>query len=124
MSSGPLLTITESHGFRALMATIIAIIAAVHMLGRELRNLVLRKMRFGLPGIGLAFWAQIWQSRDAVAHRVPVLWFDTSGGREGPADFGRSPQTLLQFCEQPYSPARPVANQHAPADPGWGRFRT
>ena len=124
MSSSPLLTITESHGFRALMATIIAIIAAVRLFGRELRNLVLRTLRFGQPDAGPAFWAQIWQSRDAVARRVPVLWFDTSGGREGPADFGRSPQTLLLFCEQPYSPVRLVANQHAPADPGWGSFRT
>jgi hypothetical protein len=123
MSSSLLLTITESHGFRALMATIIAIIAAVRMLGRELRNQVHRKLRFGQPETRLAFWAQIWDSRDAVARRVPVLWFDTSGGREGPADFGRSPQTLLLFCEQPYSPVRPVANQHAPADPRWGSFR-
>ena len=95
MSSSLLLTITESHGFRALLATIIAVIAAIRYVGRGLRNLVCNKTQSTEPKAG-SFWARFLQG-DACARKVPVLWFDTSGGREGPHIRGSRPQPSLAF---------------------------
>ena len=100
MSSSPLLTITESHGFRALLAAVISIIGAIHLLGRGLRNLACRKVQPAQPDAGPSFWARILLGRTATARRGPVLWFDTSGGRASPIDPGRRPQPLPVFCDQ------------------------
>jgi hypothetical protein len=124
MSSSLLLTITESHGFRALMAVIIAVIAVVQLVGRGLRNLACSKAQSTEPEAGPTFWARLLQGRDACAHRVPVLWFDTSGGREGPHMRGKRPQPSLAFCYVSHSQVRLLANQLAAAHRDWTGFRT
>ena len=120
MSSSPLLTITESHGFRALLAAIISIIGAIRLLGRELRNLACRKVLPAEPDAGPTFWARILPGGDACARWVPVHWFDTSGGREGPIDRGLRPQPLPVFCNHFHFPARSLAEQAPAAGHGWG----
>ena len=124
MSSSLLLTITESHGFRALLAVIIAIIAAIRFVGRGLRNLASRKSQPTKPEVGPTFWARLLQGGDACARRVPVLWFDTSGGREGPRARGLRPQPSLAFCYVSHSQVRPFADQLAAANRDWTGFRT
>ena len=123
MSSSLLLTITESHGFRALWAVIIAIVAALRFVGRGLRNLACSKTQSTEPKAGSTFWARFLQG-DACARKVPVLWFDTSGGREGPHIRGLRPQPSLALCYVSHSQVRPLADQRAAADRGWTGFRT
>jgi hypothetical protein len=72
-----MLTITESHGFRALVAAIISVIGVVRLLGRGLRNFACRSMQTDELDDGPSFWARILQGGSACARRVPVLWFDT-----------------------------------------------
>jgi hypothetical protein len=124
MSSSLLLTITESHGFRALSAVITAVIAVIRLVGRGLRNLACSKARSTEPKAGPTFWARLLQSGDACARQVPVLWFDTSGGREGPHVRGLRPQPSLAFCYVSHSQVRPLANQLAAANRDWTGFRT
>ena len=123
MSSSLLLTITESHGFRALMAAIIAIVAAIRIVGRGLRNLAC-KTPSTEPNAGPTFWARFLQAGDACARKVPVLWFDTSGGREGPYARGLRPQPSLAICYVSHSPVRPLPVQQAAMDRDWTGFRT
>jgi len=124
MSSSLLLTITESHGFSALLAVITAVIAAIRLVGRGLRNLACSKARSTEPEAGLTFWARLLQGGDACARRVPVLWFDTSGGREGPHSRGLRPQSSLAFCYVSHSQVCPLADQLAAANRDWTGFRT
>ena len=124
MSSSLLLTITESHGFRALLAAIIAVIAAIRIVGRGLRNLACSKAPSTEPDAGPTFWACLLQGSDACAHRVPVLWFDTSGGREGPRVRGLRPQPSLAICYVSHSQVCPFADQLAAAHRDWTGFRT
>ena len=124
MSSSLLLTITESHGFRALLAAIIGVIAAICHVGRGLRNRACHKAHPTQPVAGPTLWARLLQGGDACACRVPVLWFDTSGGREGPAARGLRPQPLLTFCYVSHSQVRPLADQLAAAIRDWIGFRT
>ena len=119
-----MLTITESHGFRALMAVIIAIIAAIRIVGRGLRNLACNKPQSTEPNAGPTFWARLWHGEDARARQVPVLWFDTSGGREGPHVRGLRPQPSLAFCYVSHSRVRPLADQLVTANRDWTGFRT
>jgi hypothetical protein len=124
MSSSPLLTITESHGFRALLAAIISVFAAIRLLGRGLRNLACRFTQPAEPEASPTFWARVLPGEVAGARRVPVLWFDTSGGREGPVIRGLAPQPLLDYCSLYNSPARPLVEQSVAAGRGWSGFRT
>jgi hypothetical protein len=124
MSSSLLLTITESHGFRALMAAIIAIIAAIRIVGRGLRNLACSKMPSTEPEAGPTFWGRLWEGRDTCARKVPVLWFDTSGGREGPHVRGLRSQPSLAFCYVSHSQVHRSANQLAAANLDWTGFQT
>ena len=124
MSSSLLLTITESHGFRALLAAIIAVITAIRIIGRGLRNLACNKTQSTEPNAGPTFWARLLQGGDACARQVPVLWFDTSGGREGPHSRGLRPQPSLAFCYVSHSQVRPFADQPAAAHRDWTGFRT
>jgi hypothetical protein len=119
-----MLTTTESHGFRAFVAAIIAIVAAIRIVGRGLRNLACNKSQSTEPNAGPTFWARLWQGGDASARRVPVLWFDTSGGREGPHVRGLRPQPSLAFCYVSHSQVRPLADQPAAANRDWTGFRT
>ena len=124
MSSSLLLTITESHGFRALLAVIITIITAIRIVGRGLRNLACSKSQSTEPEASPTFWARLLQGCDAYALRVPVLWFDTSGGREGPHARGLRPQPSLALCYVSLSQVRPLADQSAAAHRDWIGFRT
>lgn len=122
MISSPLLTITESHGFRALLAAIISIIGAIPLLGHGLRNLACRKASSAEADSGPTFWARILQRERACGRKVPVLWFDTSGGREGPLDRGLRPRPLPVFSGQFHFPACSLAEQAPAAGGGSGSF--
>ena len=124
MSSSLLLTITESHGFRALLVVIIAVIAVIRIVGRGLRNLACSKAQSAEPEAGPTFWARLLQGRDACARRVPVLWFDTSGGRASPFHLGLRPQPLPVFCDQFHFPAYSLVEQAPPAECGGGHRGT
>ena len=124
MSSSKLLTITESHGFRALMAVIISVIAAFRFAGRGLRNLAYRKAQTIEQEARPSLWARLLQGGEVRARQVPVLWFDTSGGREGPCIRGLLPQPSLAFCYVSHSQVRPLANQPATDVRGWTGLRT
>jgi len=124
MSSSPLLTITESHGFRALMAAIISLIGVIRLVGRGLRNLACHRSQPTMPEAGPTFWARLLQAGDAGARRVPVLWFDTSGGRASPLARGLRPQPSLVYRHVSHSPVRPLAEQLAARDRGWSGLRT
>jgi hypothetical protein len=124
MSSSPLLTITESHGFRALMAAIISLIGVIRLVGRGLRNLACRRSQPTVPKAGPTFWARFLQAGDAGARKVPVLWFDTSGGRASPVARGLRPQPSLAYCHVSHSPVRPLAEQLAAGNRGWSGLRT
>ena len=119
-----MLTITESHGFRALLAVISWLIAAIRIVGRGLRNLACRKAQPSQQESGPTFWARFLQGGGACARKVPVLWFDTSGGREGPYARGPRPQPSLAFCYVSHSQVRPLAVQLAAANRDWTGFRT
>jgi hypothetical protein len=124
MSSSLLLTITESHGFRALMAAIITIIAAIRIVGRGLRNLACSKTPSTEPEAGPTFWDRLWQGRGTCAREVPVLWFDTSGGREGPHFRSLRPQPSRAFCYVSHSQVHPLADQLAADNRDWTGFQT
>lgn len=114
---------TESHGFRALMAVIIAIIAAIRCVGRGLRNLACRNTEPAEQEPGPSIWARLLQRVDLCACQVPVLWFDTSGGREGPVPRGLRPQPSLAICNVFHSRIRPLAGQPSAADRSWRGYR-
>lgn len=84
MSLSPLLTITEWHGFRALIAAIVALIGAVRLLAHGLRKLACSWRSLAGPDNGPSFWARLRSVDDGLARRVPVLWFDNIRGCEGP----------------------------------------
>jgi hypothetical protein len=123
MSSSPSLTMTESHGSRAVMAVILAIFAAIRFLGRRLRNLSCHNTEPAAQEASPTIWARLLQSVDPCARQVPVLWFDTSGGREGPVPRGLRPQPSLAFCNVSHSVVRPLAGQPAAADQTWRGYR-
>src|SRR3982750_3639237 len=85
MSLSPLLTITEWHGFRALIAAIVALIGAVRLRAHGLRKLACNWRSLLGPDDGPSFWARLRSVDDGLARRVPVLWFENGRGREGPS---------------------------------------
>src|SRR5690349_7772743 len=104
MSSRLLLTITESHGFRALIAAIISVIAAIRLVGRGLRNLASQMVQPAAVEVGPSIWARILSVGDAPVRRMPVLWFDTSGGRASPPYGGLRPQPLPVYSDRFHFP--------------------
>jgi hypothetical protein len=124
MSSSPLLTITESHGFRALVAAIISVIGVIRMLGCGLRNLVCCKLQLAEPDAGPTLWARLRHATNACACKVPVLWFDTSGGRDGPVFRCLRLRPSLVLCNHSYCPVRWLARQLSAACRGRSGFRT
>ena len=118
MSSSQLLTITESHGFRALLAAVAWIIGALAKLGRGLRNLSCNSQLARID-VGSGSWLCILIGEVAFARREPVLWFDTMGRRDGPG--ARSPRHrhVLLYGSPHYSLALALARQAAP---GGGSF--
>ena len=124
MSSSLLLTITESHGFRALVAVIAAVIAAICFAGRGLRSLACGQLHSAEKEASSPFWARVFQGGGDCTREVPVLWFDTSGGREGPHCRGPRSQPSLVYCYVSHSQVRPLVDQAAVASRDWTGFRT
>lgn len=84
MSLSPLLTITESHGFRALVALVVWIVGRLARWGHEMRNLSCGNRQTARTDVSSRSWLRIVIRRFAFACREPVLWFDTMGRRAGP----------------------------------------
>ena len=106
------------------MAAIISIIGVICLVGRGLRNLACGNATPAEAEAGLSFWARLVQAGNACPRRVPVVWFDTSGGREGPHVRGLRPQPSLAYCYVSHSQVRPLADQLAAANRDWTGFRT
>jgi len=85
MSSSQLLTITESHGFRALVAIAVWIIGNIVSSLHGLRNL-LSSSQPARMDVGRGSWLRISMGEVDCSHRLAVLWFDTRGRRDGPGD--------------------------------------
>jgi hypothetical protein len=78
------LTITESHGFHVVIAAVAWIVGLLAALGHGLWNLSCGNRQIARMDVGSKSWLHILIRRHAVAHREPVLWFDTMGRRAGP----------------------------------------
>ena len=113
MSSSQLLTITESHGFRALLATAVWIIGRLARIGRGLRNLSCGNRQPARMDDGSKSWLRILNSIVANARREPVLWFDTLGRRDGPVLDDRRHRYALLYGSPHYSLAPAYAKQAA-----------
>jgi len=111
MSLSPLLTITESHGFRALIAAIISVIAATRLVGRGLRNLASQTVQPAAADAGPSIWARILSLGDAPVCKMPVLWFDISGGRASPPYGGLRPQPLPVYSDRFHFPVPSLVEQ-------------
>ena len=113
MSSSQLLTITESHGFRALLAAVAWIIGPLVGLWRGLRNLSSSSQPARMD-VGRGSWLRILIGEVARSHREPVLWFDTMGRRDGPVHRSLRHRHVLLYGSPYYSLALAVAKQAAP----------
>jgi hypothetical protein len=89
MSSSQLLTITESHGFRALIAFAMWIIGKIASSSRGLRNLWPNSQPARMD-VGRGSWLRIFLGEVDCSHRLAVLWFDTLGRRDGPGNLRES----------------------------------
>src|SRR3954447_11692603 len=121
MSSSPLLTITEWHGFRAFVAAIVALIGGLRLLAHGLRNLARPWRSAAGVGDSPSLWARLRSVDDSFARQVPVLWFDDSRGREGPTFGALCLQSLPIICNPNRSFSIPLTI-HRP-EPGFGRPR-
>ena len=115
MSSSQLLTITESHGFRALLAAVLWMIGQAASLRRGLRNLSYGNRQPARMDDGSGSWLRILISNVACARREPVLWFDISGRRDGPVDYDRRHRYVLLYGSPHYSLVPAYVKQAAPA---------
>jgi hypothetical protein len=111
MSSSQLLTITESHGFRALLAAVVWIFGRFAQLWRGLRNLSCGNQQPARMDAASGSWLGILISDVANAHRGPVLWFDIHEGRDAPLFGGWRHRHMLPGSSKVYSPAPALANQ-------------
>ena len=113
MSSSQLLTITESHGFRALLAAVAWIVGRLARIGRGLRTLSCGNRQPARTDDGSKSWLRILISNVASARREPVLWFDTLGRRDGPILDDRRHRYALLYGSPHYSLAPAYAKQAA-----------
>ena len=113
MSSSQLLTITESHGFRALLAAVAWIVGRLARIGRGLRTLSCGNRQPARMDDGSKSWLRILNSNVAIARREPVLWFDTLGRRDGPVLDDRRHRYALLYGSPHYSLAPAYAKQAA-----------
>src|SRR3954447_1124534 len=118
MSSSPLLTITEWHGFRAFVAAIVALIGALRLLAHGLRNHTRRWRSAAGTDDSPSFWARLRSVDDSLARQVPVLWFDNSRGREGPKFGALCLQPLPIICNPNRSLSIPLTIRRP--EPGFG----
>jgi len=113
MSSSQLLTTTEMLAFRTLFVVYARVVALVRWLQNGVRN-VRRGDRCPSHGLfGPSCWAFSPLGGQPCSPIVPVLWHDTSGGREGPGAYPRLLPVLL-FDRRSQCP--PLVGQAA--DPG------
>src|SRR5262245_29322287 len=92
MSSSQLLTITESLGFRALIAVDTWLITAMRSLWHGLRNLTCcDKQRAGMDAAPL-IWASNQAGGQLCSLMETVFWFDTREGPGGPPILGGWPR--------------------------------
>src|SRR5689334_25237032 len=119
MSSSPLLTITEWHGFRVLAAAMIAFIGALRMLAHGLRNFAPSRRPFYVSDESLSLWLRIRSMNDALSRRVPVLCFDDGRGREGPIFGAPCLQPLSIVCDPNRSILTPLASHRREPRFGW-----
>lgn len=120
MSSSQLLTITESHGFRALLAVVAWMSAHVAQLGHGLRNLSCNCQPARMD-VASGSWLRILISELAFSRREPVLWFDTMGRRDGPARPTFRHWHSLLYGSPYYSLAPALAQQAVPGESSFGR---
>ena len=113
MSSSQLLTITESHGFRVLLAAVAWMSARLAQLGRGLRNLSPSSQPARMD-VGSGSWLRILLGEVDCSRREPVLWFDIMGRRDGPVHRSRRHRHMLLYGSPYYSLALAVAKQPAP----------
>jgi hypothetical protein len=122
MSISQLLTITESHGFRALLSVAVWIFGVLAQLGRGLRNLSGSNTEFARTNVGGGSWLGILIGEFAIARRGPVLWYDTYEGRGAPLERSWRHRHRLLDGSAIYSPALALARQARGA--GRGKSRT
>src|SRR5262249_18742925 len=99
-------------------------VAVVRLLGRELRNLACFNSHRANQDAGSIFWASDLCGPDVRPRLVPVLWFDTSGGREGPVIRGLGSQSSPICCSLDHSPSIALARQLRAIAPGRSNFWT
>jgi hypothetical protein len=113
MSSSKLLTITELHGFHAILSVAVWIIGQFAQLGRGLRELTCGNRQPARMDAGSGSWLRILISE--VAGARPVLWFDTMGRRDGPIfQWAMRHRHVLLYGSPHYSPALAYAHQAMP----------
>jgi len=113
MSSSQLLTITESHGFRTLVAAVAWIIARLVAFRLGLQNLWSNSQPARMD-VGSGSRLRILLGDVACSRREPVRWFDTMGRRDGPPKIGPRPHPLTLFGTFYCAPATALAEQGKP----------
>ena len=121
MSISQLLTITESHGFHALMSVAALFLGRLAQLGHGLRNLSCGNRQFARMDVGGGSWLGTLKSDVANARRKPVLWFDTFGGRGDSIDGNPCLRHALLPGSLVHSPVPAFAEQARGAESGQRR---
>lgn len=121
MSSSQLLTITESHGLRALAVVAVWIVGLLARLGCETRNLSCGNRQTARRDARSKSWLHILIRQFAGAHREPVLWFDTMGRRAGPLTWATCHRLRLHDRSSCHCLALAFAEQASPGRSGFCR---
>jgi hypothetical protein len=111
MSIRQLLTITESHGFRALMTVAVWILGLLSKLERGLRNLTGGNRQFARKDVEAGSWLRTLVDGVAQARRKPVLWFDTFEGRVVPIMWSQHRRHVLLAVRVVHFPDLAFAEQ-------------
>ena len=100
MSSSQLLTITESHGFRALVAAAaVWIVGLAARLRYGWRNLSCGNAQSARRDVSSSSWLRILFG-SAAARTEPVLWFGIMGRRAGPPGWPACLRLRLHECSR------------------------
>ena len=121
MSLSQLLTITESHGFCALVAVAAWIVGLLAHLGRKMRNLSCGNRQTARRDARSKSWLHILIRQFAGARREPVLWFDTMGRRAGPLTWATCHRLRLHDRSSCHCLALAFAEQASPGRSGFCR---